>query len=71
VSRCRADGRFDLVAQEDPAAADLVAREDAAAGVVECCRYRQAEEVGDLVGVEDVVAGKAGATGSRRAERFK
>jgi hypothetical protein len=32
---CVAYAGFDLVAEEDPAAAELVAREDAAAGVVE------------------------------------
>jgi len=50
---------FDLVAQEDPAAPELVRGEDVPAGVVEDRRCGQVEEGGDLVGIEDFIAGES------------
>jgi hypothetical protein len=58
-----ADAGLELVAQEDPASAELVAEKHTAPSEVEDCRERHVKQLGDLAGVEHVISRKARARG--------
>jgi hypothetical protein len=55
-SRLAPHRRLDLIAKEDPAAAELVAGKQFAPGVFEHGRDRQMQQLGDVAAVEDVFA---------------